>query len=102
MGSFHKELDYIKSQIVELFNPAEIIIFGSVAKGIFRDNSDIDLCIIKDTNDKRKLLTEMYIGIDSSIPFDLVLYTVEEWKKCVNDKSSFAYVINNTGVKIYG
>ncbi|WP_411681296.1 nucleotidyltransferase domain-containing protein [Clostridium thailandense] len=102
MESFQKELDYIKSQIVELYNPSEIIIFGSFAKGTFRANSDIDLCIIKDTNDKKKLLTEMYIGIDSSIPFDLVLYTVEEWNKCVNDKNSFAYIINNTGVKIYG
>lgn len=102
MESFNRELDYIKKQIVELYEPKEIILFGSVAKGIFKVNSDIDLCIIKDTNEKKKLLTEMYIGIDSSIPFDLVLYTVEEWNKCVNDKNSFAYIINSTGVKIYG
>lgn len=102
MGSFYRELENIKKQIVENYDPKEIILFGSVAKGIFKANSDVDLCIIKDTNDKRKLLTEMYVGIDSRIPFDLVLYTVEEWNKCIDDKSSFAYIINNTGVKIYG
>lgn len=102
MGSFDRELENIKKQIVENYEPKEVILFGSVAKGIFNNNSDIDLCIIKDTSDKRKLLTEMYVDICSSIPFDLVLYTVEEWSKCIDDKSSFAYIINNTGVKIYG
>lgn len=102
MESFNNEVEYIKKQIIEKYEPEFIILFGSVAKGTFTAYSDIDLCIIKDTSDKRKLLTEMYIEINSNIPFDLVLYTVEEWNKCVNDKNSFAYTINNTGVKIYG
>lgn len=102
MESLDKELEHIKEQIVESYEPKEIILFGSVAKGVFTVNSDIDLCIIKDTNDKKNLLTEMYVGIDSSVPFDLVLYTIEEWNKCMDDKNSFAYIIKNTGVKIYG
>lgn len=102
MVDFYIELENIKKQIVENYKPKEIILFGSVAKGIFKANSDIDLCIIKDTNDKRKLLTEIYVDVNASIPFDLILYTVEEWNKCINDKSSFAYIINSTGVKIYG
>lgn len=102
MVSFDMELEHIKEQIVESYEPKEIILFGSVAKGVFKTNSDIDLCVIKDTSDKRKLLTEMYVGINSSVPFDLVLYTVEEWNKCSDDKNTFAYIIKNTGVKIYG
>ncbi|NFG60736.1 nucleotidyltransferase domain-containing protein [Clostridium sp. CMCC3677] len=102
VNSFNKEIDYIKKQVIEKFNPKEIILFGSVAKGIFREDSDIDLCIIKDTINKRELLTNMYVNIESNIPFDLVLYTNEEWNNCINDKSSFAYSIINTGVKIYG
>lgn len=102
MEKFNNEVEYIKNQIIQKHAPEKIIVFGSVAKGVFTDNSDIDLCIIKDTDNKRELLTEIYISIDSTIPFDLVLYTSEEWNKCVNDKTSFAYNINNTGVKIYG
>lgn len=102
MVSYNMELQHIKEQIVEDYEPKAIILFGSVAKGVFKANSDIDLCVIKDTSDKRKLLTQMYVGIDSSIPFDLVLYTTEEWNKCADDKNSFAYIIKNTGVKIYG
>ena len=102
IDNFNKELDFIKKQVIEKYNPRSIILFGSLAKGIFREDSDIDLCIIKDTINKRELLTDMYINIDSNIPFDLVLYTVDEWSDCINDKSSFAYSIINTGVKIYG
>lgn len=102
IDDFNKETDSIKKQIIEKYNPKEIILFGSVAKGLFREHSDIDLCIIMDTTNKRELLTNLYIDIESNIPFDLVLYTIEEWENCKNDKSSFAYSIVNTGVKIYG
>ncbi|KOA21346.1 nucleotidyltransferase domain protein [Clostridium homopropionicum DSM 5847] len=102
MHAINMELENIKKQIIEKYEPREIILFGSVAKGTFKANSDIDLCIIKDTNDKKRLLTEMYINIDSSVPFDLVLYTVEEWNKCIADKNCFAYIIKSTGVKLYG
>lgn len=44
---------------------------------------------------------KMYIEIDSEIPFDLILYIFEEWNYYKDDKSSFAYSIKNTGVKIY-
>jgi len=37
--------------------------------------SDIDLCVIKDTENKRELLTDMYLNIQSSKPFDFLLYT---------------------------
>ncbi|WP_243155974.1 nucleotidyltransferase domain-containing protein [Clostridium sp. C2-6-12] len=102
INDFNKEIDYIKKQVIEKYNPKEIILFGSLAKGTFRENSDIDICIIMDVANKRDLLTNMYIEIESNIPFDLVLYTSQEWDNCVNDKSSFAYSIINTGVKIYG
>ncbi len=100
--SFNEEIDYIKKQLIEKFSPKEIILFGSVAKGIFREDSDIDLCTIADITNKRQSLTNMYVNIESNIPFDLVLYTIDEWNNCINDKSSFAYSIINTGVKIYG
>lgn len=102
MENINKEIEYIKEQIVSKYKPKYIILFGSVAKGIYRDDSDIDLFIVKDTDNKRKLLTDIYVDVDSNIPYDLVLYTAKEWNEYVDDKSTFAYVINNTGVKIYG
>ena len=101
-NDFKIEVENLKEQIVNKFNPQEIVLFGSLAKGIFRSNSDIDICIIKDTDNKSELITEIYTEVDSRVPYDIVLYTTKEWEEYKNDKSTFAYSIINTGVKIYG
>ena len=67
-NDFKIELENLKEQIVNKFNPQEIVLFGSLAKGIFRSNSDIDICIIKDTDNKRELITEIYTEVDSRVP----------------------------------
>lgn len=97
-----QEIDNIKGQIISQYGPAKIILFGSQTKGTATSKSDIDLCIIKDTENKRELLTEMYVNIESNKPFDLLLYTKSEWEQCINDSTSFAYLINTKGTVIYG
>ncbi len=91
----------IAEEIIIKFDPAKIILFGSVANGTYRSNSDIDLCIIKDTSSKRNTIAAIYTEIDSEIPFDIIVYTNEEWERNVNDLSSFAYKINKSGVVLY-
>ena len=100
--SIEKELNSIVNQIITYYKPIKIILFGSQAKGTARSKSDIDICIIKDTEDKRKLLTDMYINIESSKPFDIILYTLNEWNQCVEDSTSFAYLIDKKGIVLYG
>lgn len=105
MGNVHdyiKELESIKNQIVKLYTPEKIILFGSLAKGVVNQNSDIDICIVKDTENKRELISDIYINIDSSYPFDVILYTSEEWGYNIKDKSSFAYRIFKEGRLLYG
>lgn len=102
MPEFDRVLQEIKEQLIQKFHPSKVILFGSVAKGIFKETSDIDLCVVQDTEDKRQLLTDMYVEIESDVPFDIVLYTNKEWDECVKDTTAFAYQINNTGVTIYG
>jgi len=96
------EIKSIKEQIVSYYAPSKIILFGSQAKGTASKKSDIDLCIVKDTDNKRELLASMYLKIESSKPFDLILYTEDEWNQCVKDTSSFAYLIYKKGIVIYG
>lgn len=101
-SSVHSEVEFIKNQIVSCYTPSKIILFGSHAKGTANAKSDIDLCIIKDTENKRELLPDMYLNIESKKPFDLLLYTEAEWNECINDTTSFAYLINKKGIVIYG
>ena len=92
----------ITRQIVDMFFPLKILLFGSHAKARATNKSDIDLCVVADSDNKRKTLTEMYYNIDCEKPIDIMLYTPSEWDELVTDSTSFAYKINTEGVVLYG
>ena len=91
----------LQRQIIEICAPQKIILFGSQAKGTATERSDIDICIIAETTNKRELLTDLYCEIDSEKPVDFLLYTPEEWNKNIEDAQSFAYKLNREGVLLY-
>ena len=97
-----KEIENIKNQIIEKYNPNDIYLFGSNAKGVVRKNSDIDICVIMDTDNKRQLLQEMLYELEYSVDLDIVIYTEKEWLKYRNDLSTFASIIYRTGVTLLG
>ena len=98
---YDNEIKRITEQLVNRYAPERLLLFGSQAKNNARPNSDIDLCVITKTEDKHKLLTDMYINVKSEKPFDLLLYTPDEWEVFKNDDLSFAYIINTEGVVLY-
>ncbi len=101
--SVHDEaVQKITNQIVNKYHPVDIILFGSRAKGLVRKSSDIDICVIKDTENKRQLIRDILLEIDYDIDLDVIVYTPAQWEKYKNDKSMFAHVINTTGVSIGG
>ncbi|MDD4592910.1 MAG: nucleotidyltransferase domain-containing protein [Parabacteroides sp.] len=84
---------------LEQFHPDRIILFGSYATCLYKPGvSDIDLCIIAESKDKRKTLTEMYSSIRLDIPCDFILYTPPEWAEAIKDPGSFANKISKTGL----
>ncbi len=99
---FMEELHNIKNQIVELYSPFKIILFGSLAKHRIKENSDIDLCIITKTENKRQLIADMYLKINSKYPIDIVVYTIDEYLKYKDEKLSFLHKILSEGENIYG
>jgi len=96
------EISKITKQFIDLYAPQKLLLFGSQADNTAGPDSDIDLCVVMEAADKRKLLTDMYVNIESDKPFDLLLYTPNEWENCVKDDLSFAHVINTEGVVLYG
>jgi len=48
--------DYIVEKIVREIQPKKIILYGSYARGDFRKNSDLDLFIIKESNESSRML----------------------------------------------
>ncbi len=100
MCPFDSEIETIKNQIFNTYHPLDIILFGSCAKGRVTRSSDIDLCLIMQTEDKRKTIRDILINLDYDV--DLVIYTPEEWGKYKDDKATFAGIINKTGVSLIG
>lgn len=47
-----KELNRILDIFISQYRPSKIILFGSLANGIIRETTDIDLLIIKDTPER--------------------------------------------------
>ena len=99
---YMKEYENIKEQIIKICSPYEIILFGSLAKKQIKSNSDIDICVVVDTTDKKSLTEKIYSQVDSDIPFDVVLYTIEEWNKWKDEKTSFLHKICKEGEVVYG
>jgi predicted nucleotidyltransferase len=49
-------IDYIVEKIVREIQPEKIILYGSYARGDFHKNSDLDLFIIKDSEESSRML----------------------------------------------
>lgn len=96
------DLDVVQRKIFETCAPHLILLFGSRAKGTARADSDVDLCVVAPTSNKRALLTELYYHVDVDRPVDFLLYTPEEWARSVADSHSFAYKLDQEGVRLYG
>ena len=64
--------------------------------------SDIDICVVASTKNKRELLTDLYCDTESKTPIDFLLYTPEEWDQCVSDYQSFAHKLDREGIVLYG
>lgn len=49
----HLEIESVRDQIITLYSPSKIILFGSRVKGTARSKSDIDLCLMSITPSPR-------------------------------------------------
>ncbi|MFA4817993.1 MAG: nucleotidyltransferase domain-containing protein [Parcubacteria group bacterium] len=99
----NEKIELVKEKIVREFKPEKIILFGSYAWGTPDENSDIDLFIVKETEDTRKMARE----IDGSIfprpfPIDIIVYTPENVKKRLAINDFFIRDIFDNGKLLYG
>lgn len=102
MLTYQQEIENIKKQMVEKFNPLDIILFGSCSKGLITKNSDIDICVITHTDNKRKLIQDILLEIEYEMDLDVIVYTPSEWERYKDNKAMFAHIVNSTGVSLIG
>lgn len=85
-------------KIAKAYQPEKIILFGSWAWGTPDENSDVDLFVVKETDNTRITARE----IDGSIfprlfPIDLIVYTPSQLKKELGLEEPFVSKIEKKG-----
>lgn len=88
------------SDIVRHFSPDRVILF-SIKHSVSGRARSFKVCVIMRTDEKAAMEKRIYLDVDSDIPFDVLLYTPEEWDRLIAQKDSFARSITEEGTVIY-
>jgi len=94
-----EQINQITQKIKEFYKPELLILFGSYANGNPSGDSDLDFCLVKETNlpfhkrgvELRQLLSEF------CVPFDFIIYTPQEFEKHKKEEMSFLNAVLKEG-----
>ncbi len=91
----------IKKQIVQSLmplNPEKIILFGSYAYGVPNEDSDLDICVVKNYTNKyeEKLQMRELLNI-IDMPMDILNPKVDEFEFYKNEINSVYYDVDKQG-----
>ncbi|MFB0524913.1 MAG: nucleotidyltransferase domain-containing protein [Phycisphaerae bacterium] len=100
---FDKEIQNIVKQLIDLYRPEKVILFGSLVKGQINQGTDIDLFIIK--RDVPKLGVDRIRQLDTIIEYrlatDFIVYKPEEVKQRLKLGDPFVKSILEEGKVLY-
>lgn len=102
MCPYDQQIAVLTDKIAKMFGPKYLFLFGSCAGGVITKHSDIDLCLIKNTENKRKLVQEILLAVTDDINLDIIVYTEKEWAKYKDDPATLAYTIAHKGESLIG
>ena len=88
-------------KIVELFSPSKVIEYNT-KYGMDGRLLSFKLCIVGKITDKRRMLTRIFDEVDSDIPYDILLYTHEQFEQPKDSSDAFASRVNQRGRVRYG
>ena len=90
MGPLAEDIAYVRDRIVQAYRPEKIILFGSAAAGNAREDSDLDLLIIKRTKKPYfKRIKEVNHAIHIWRSTDIFVLTPEELEIGIRDNRFF-------------
>lgn len=91
----------VVEDVVELLSPQTVYLYNEKhnPKG---EILSFKLCIIASLADKEEAERLVYRGVECEVPFDILLYTPEEWSHLIDNDASFASRVNEIGRVVYG
>ena len=97
------QITQLVKEIADGYKPEKIYLFGSYANGVPNFDSDIDLFIVKET-DQRKIHRpgEVREAINNYIaPMDIIVYTPKELETAMTYFYNIGKIAVNTGKLMY-
>lgn len=100
---YNKEIKNIVDQLIELYKPRKIILFGSLANGDIRKGADIDLFIIKDNIPKFGVdrIRQLDAMVKYRLAADFTIYKSREVKQRIKLGDPFIKNILKDGKVLY-
>ena len=96
-----EQVESVCNEIASRYSPQSIILF-SCKRNIAGEIGSFKLCVVMDTGDKHEAERRIYLDVDSECPYDVLVYTPEEWQKHTSELHSFAHRVKEKGTVIYG
>ncbi len=101
MKELLEEAQEILEGVLQYCKPIKVLQYGEKYVSCTQKLKSVNICIILSEEDKQGLLCKLYLSIDATIPFQLLLYTSAEWEDLTQDAASYASMIAGRGTVIY-
>jgi predicted nucleotidyltransferase len=98
------EIEFLANEIAAVYGPEKIYLFGSYAHDTAGPDSDLDLLIIKRTEEKfnlRSTVLRSLLNFYPGVPLDLIVYTPEEFDALKTNIVSLSKEAVNNGKLLY-
>ncbi len=96
----------ITNILAQEYQPEQIILFGSYARGTPHQDSDIDLLVIKDTDETPEQrwfrVKRLLNAVHHTVAVSPLVYTPQEIEARLRIHDWFLREILDTGVRLYG
>lgn len=98
-----RDLERIVERIIALYDPDDIYLFGSYAKGNMTEQSDLDFIVVKPTDIPRPMRGRDVIAIlnEVPVPIDLIFLTPEELELELHGKHSLINTVMPSALRLY-
>ena len=83
------------------FSPKRLILF-SRKTDLGGKTASFKLCMVAGISDKRAAQREIFLQTEGMPPFDVLIYTPQEWTQALAREGSFAQRIERTGCDLLG
>lgn len=98
-----REINRLVARIVERYQPEQVVLFGSYAKGTATGRSDIDLLVVVDTSEQPSRRADRILPLigHMTVKVDLHVYTPEEVEVYSHEEHHFLHSVLRNGRVVF-